>query len=1031
MSNTTLKSIAEKNAEKAENLDAFSGLKLSHVKNEIINILKLIGRDGIFDEYTRHDISHIDKMLDSLDWIIPEETQQILTPANWLMITLSIYFHDLGMLVTKDEFKDRSNSLFPQFKQQIFNGEFGLDYKEKIMNIIGGEEQIDRFIYQEFVRKNHAERIKYWIINERNPNFSNNQTIVDEIKKLLENVDTMFKRDLALICESHHLFDLDDFEKYKPRQQYGSSKDYEVNLLYSALILRTADLLHITSDRTPSIEYRLINPTDPISQDEWAKQSSVKVIRRQDKKDKEGNIDKSIPSDTFEVLAFFDKEDGFFGLISYLNYANKELKENYKYNETANKRFGINYIYPWKNIDDSQIETKDFEKNQLEFVLDQNKILDLLVGHTLYNDSSVVLRELTQNAIDATKLKQYELIKEGKKNYIPEIQIKWDETKRELSFIDNGTGMTLDIIQNHLLKVGSSRYQDETFIKEHPEFSPISRFGIGLLTCFLIADDIDILTKSSEIEKAILLKIKKVHGKYLLKHLSIDKIPDKIKEHGTQITLFVRADTNLSKIEQDLKKWILFPKCEIVLEINKIKNISIGFKSPKDFLTNYLKNNGFNIDDRTIRIEQSEKEGVIMAFALRYVEYLKEWIFLEYNISDKKEQSPVGICIEGIRVNFNTPGFQGKNFYTIVDSSGKNAPKTNVARSNIEDTPEREKLLFSIYKLYLEHIMNEQINLTKFGFSISWAVNEVNWLLRSFLDDRGYNRGSIDVENSKLLEKALMETNFMLTEKNGQREICTINDLKNLGHHWTIDCASYSSANALIKEVKSSNSSALKILESLLGEEVCISHIDNLLCNQGTYTKIIDQIIRRDFQIDTIKIIPDQRRLDLRWTSLKKDIWKEIIFNRNDYDYDYNNYFSNSNLSHCYIQIKDIEISGLKEQIAIQSDDSLYILKKSDLNTYLIKLIEELSDDSIEFNYIFSVIVSLINSLFHYSDINKNNIDEFIDSRTQELIKRFPRNIEQILWSKIKKEEFISIILKTNFVKYDTTIWYRHGYIDY
>ena len=72
------------------------------------------------------------------------------------------------------------------------------------------------------------------------------------------------------------------------------------------------------------------------------------------------------------------------------------------------------------------------------------------------------------------------------------------------------------------------------------------------------------------------------------------------------------------------------------------------------------------------------------------------------------------------------------------------------------------------------------------------------------------------------------------------------------------------------------------------------------------------------------------------------------------------------------------------------------------------------------------MIISLINNLFHYTGINKTNIDEFIDSRIQELIKRFPRNIEQTLWSKINKEEFISIILKTNFVKYDTTIWYRH-----
>ncbi len=45
----------------------------------------------------------------------------------------------------------------------------------------------------------------------------------------------------------------------------------------------------------------------------------------------------------------------------------------------------------------------------MSFTIDQENILQLLVGHTLYNDSSVVVRELVQNAIDAVKLqKRYE-----------------------------------------------------------------------------------------------------------------------------------------------------------------------------------------------------------------------------------------------------------------------------------------------------------------------------------------------------------------------------------------------------------------------------------------------------------------------------------------------------------------------------------------------------------------------------------------------------------------------------------------------
>ncbi len=99
MKDVELTSLAEERAEEAEVLKAFSGLKLLHIKRSIAALLSHIGKDGIFDEYTKHDVSHINYMLESLVHIIPDETKKLLTPSDWLMITLSIYFHDLGMLV--------------------------------------------------------------------------------------------------------------------------------------------------------------------------------------------------------------------------------------------------------------------------------------------------------------------------------------------------------------------------------------------------------------------------------------------------------------------------------------------------------------------------------------------------------------------------------------------------------------------------------------------------------------------------------------------------------------------------------------------------------------------------------------------------------------------------------------------------------------------------------------------------------------------------------------------------------------------
>lgn len=1014
-----LSSNAEKLAEEAEGLKAFGGLKLLHVKRQIASIVSFIGREGIFDEYTKHDISHIDYMLSSLDWIIPEETKKIMTYSDWLMITLSIYFHDLGMLVTKEEFKNRETSVFPSFKKEIEEGErFGLDYRDKIFNI-EDETDRDRFIYQELVRKNHAERIKYWILDEVNPKFLQELSIVTEIKRLMSNLDPLFRRDLALICESHHLSDLEDFDKYKPNQQYGTVSQEKVNLHYSALLLRTADLLHVTSDRTPSIEYNLISPNDPISQEEWAKQRAVKIIRPQAKMNEEGVVDDSIPKDTFEITAYFEDEKGFFGLISYLNYANRLLKENYKSNELSKKTFGTKFDYPWKNIDDSGIETKDFDKRQLEFVLDQTKILDLLVGHTLYNDSSVVLRELIQNGIDAVRLKEYELLDSCKKNYNPEVQVFWNDKDKELSFMDNGTGMTLDIIENHLLKVGSSRYQDETFKKQYPDFSPISRFGIGLLTCFLIADNVDITTRSSDLDKAILIKIRKVHGKYLLKYLTVDKLPVEIKDHGTLVKLYVRADIDLNNIENELKRWILFPKCKVVFKNNK-KSIEIGFKSPKYLLKNFLQEKGIEVDDKKIKIEEVSRNGITLAYALKYVEYWNEWEYLDYDSPLQMNMDPIGICIEGIRVDFNSPGFNGRKLLAVADTSGKSAPKTNVARSNIEITSERGNMLYVIYQLYLKHISNELLNLRDIGFSLTWAADEISWMLRYF-ENNLYREKEIRIEDQSSFDKAISEIQYLLIETADGRDLLSFNKLKEYNHFWTIDCASYSSANSLIKEIKSSNSSVLQLFKTLFVKDSKTDHIDILFCNKISNNSL-GSLIKKEFQVSSIKIIPEQRRLDLKWTIKDNNIWDVIYLeeDRQIFDSPYNG----KSVFTCYVQLLDLEGNSNIDQVAISSFDALYVLKGSPLNEYLVELMNKLRYPEIttENEYVLSRIVRLLNGFFSFKEKDKMKIEEYID---RVLPRNNHRNLKDIIWSRVDRDELISKILEIDFTIYDMRIWYN------
>lgn len=1003
----SLKTFAENKALEAEKLRSIGGINLLNIKRKIESALSLIGRNGIFDEYTKHDISHIDAMLESLDWIIPQSTKEQMTQADWLIIVLSIYFHDLGMLVTKDEYNSRNeDSAYLEFKKVLRE-----NIKHKISTFL--EEQQERFLYQEYVRKSHGERVKSWILEENNSS-TTQLPIIKEIHGLLKPLKISFLHDLALLCESHQLSDLNNFEKYRTSQPYGTTPQEIANIFYAALILRVADLLHITSDRTPTIEYNLINPSDPISQEEWAKQNAVDNVRPQTKKNQDGNLDITIQSDTFEISAFFANEKGYFSLMAYLNYARKELEYDYKLNELAKKTQASIYDFPWKYIDDSSIKANGFEKKQFEFKLDQNRILNLLVGHTLYNNSAVSIREIAQNAIDAVRLKKYEYEQQhNSPKYAPTVILHCYPKERELIITDNGTGMNMEIIENHLLKVGSSRYQDDEFRKKYPHFSSISRFGIGLLTCFLIADDIDILTKTEDLEKALLLKIRKVHGKYLLKHGEENDSPHKLfSNHGTSIRLYVRNSFEFEKIDSILSKWILFPKCKFILEQAGETSI-IGFKDPKELLENVLAKKAYNIDNVNYKVIQKEKNGIELAIALKYNKYLKEWNFLEFDNSFINSKIiPSGISIEGINIDNNTPGFDDFKYIAVANASGENVPRTNVARSNIEYTEERNILYLHIYEMYLEHLFEQFKNIEK-EFSISWAANELAWMIISFMNTRrGNNPSFIEL---KSLMQAMYQFKCILIEQNNQRETLSINDLANIKNYWTIECASYTSANNLIKEAKSTDVSALSILNSLYKEEAFTSHIDTLFC-QNSLQKQLMSIIYQNFEISEIKIITEQRRLDLKWSYCAELNHNWIVIS-NYFDDDYN-YFHK--LTTCFLQTNTINMTPQSNISAIKSSYGWIILNSCKICNYLVSLHKEMYNKSEEDNKIFEYILRLVTQFFNST--TKINYEKFIDHKAQ---KEKDSNFHEIIWKRINKTDFINICNETDFSKYDTNLWYR------
>jgi len=1041
-----LDTVAERNAKKAEDLPAFGGLKLLNIKNHVASLLALIGRDGIFDQYTKHDISHINTMLSSLDWIIPAATKKTMSPADWLMVVLAIYFHDLGMLVTKDEFNARDSSGFPGFCDTVlFGGPHGADYKAQLSHLDPGERS--RFLYQEFVRHKHAARVRAWIMGQTRDELGIANAVVAEIDRLFSSLDAQFRRDLGLVCESHHLEDLADTRKYKVSQPYGNSDDETANLQYCAVLLRTADLLHITSDRTPSIEFRTINPSDPISQDEWAKQMAVRRIRPKPNVNEDGVIDESTPSGTVEVHAYFNKEDGFFGLTSYLVYAADQLKKSNEWITATLKSKAAKHDFPWRRIDDTNIETQGFIRQAFEFTLDQNRILDLLTGHTLYNNTNVVLRELLQNAIDAIRLQYFpnSPLGQGK------IFISWNSVARTLTVRDNGTGMTQDIINNFLLKVGSSRYQDANFKKFYPNFSSISRFGIGVLSAFMVADSVEITTCHEDDEYARRLTLRSVHGKYLIRLL--DKTSDearRIGPHGTVVQLRVRPSVEMPDVLRSAKRWVVVPGCDVYCSIDNAESQQIGFRSPADGLRDYLRSVDFSFFEghdgepelgrARVRIVERTREGLDLAYAVVWNNYFKEWSFLsvsqtlqnandysdDLDLSEENdgESLLLGTCIEGIRIVTDTPGFIGHSIVGLANIKGPGAPRTNVARSGLEATPEREAMLRSIYALYAEHVSEEVGELNrKRSFSSTWAIAEAPFLTEPLLAGTIRNVRAIA---PSLLFESLRNIPCIMVEQKGNLGPKTLNDISKEPEFWMIDSGLMRSAESLMREVTTTASltalvDALKVgdFEFPAAPVVCGRRSDNDILNGMFASREVDQII----------VFPNQRRVDLRWVEKSNPPrWLELPAETQRMAFRFfrerrrrSTTSGLCNVPRVGVNIKTTIPSG---ELAVRAFNELYLLPGTKLAEFAAKQIERMTEEpSFENEIIVLVLLNMLSDFFLSSrgPTNSEAVVNYFRLREREIAHMTNHKLEELF----DILAFTNIAVEMDWTCFDPSAWSR------
>ena len=193
-----------------------------------------------------------------------------------------------------------------------------------------------------------------------------------------------------------------------------------------------------------------------------------------------------------------------------------------------------------------------------------------LIKKFLYSDHEIFLRELISNATDATlKLKHLTSIGETDVEYgNPIIEVKIDKENKTLHVIDNGLGMTREEVEKYINEVAFSGAEEflEKYKDSAKDSGIIGHFGLGFYSSFMVANKVEIITKSYKDEPA---------ARWTCEGTTDFSLEEAEKtERGTEIILHINEEDNQFLKESRIR--------ELLVKYNKFMPIPIKFGTKEE-----------------------------------------------------------------------------------------------------------------------------------------------------------------------------------------------------------------------------------------------------------------------------------------------------------------------------------------------------------------------------------------------------------------------------------------------------------------
>lgn len=516
------------------------------------------------ETFTMHDRRHGLKVAHLMWHILIPARRDCLTPPEIAMLVLAAYMHDLGMALStgernarleltsdlweKLEVEESLKCAFEQLRTKITDPRTPELAKRRAEREL---HQAEEALLSQDTRERHATRERYEQLLSMLDDFhQKDPTRIPDVASYLSFEGDSFRQKLVDICVSHNeeteaLVRRDETDFARPR----FPADYPVgscsaDLHLIAAALRLGDVLDFDRERTPPVLFHYllpasVGPEDSRSVLEWGKHLTISNWH--------------IDPDAVVFRGRCHSHIIHHAVVNFCRVIQEEILATRATFMPLKEAGGWSFVLPATVKAD--IHSEGYRYVPYRFELDDERVYNLLMGGAIYPNPLFALRELIQNAVDACKLRDA-LTRLYEPHIDPStkrrITVRYEEPNEKFSrpriiVQDTGIGMDAWVIENWFLKVGRSYYQSSDFRqirvalrRQGLDFAPVSEFGIGFLSCFLLADNVTIETAMWEPVKGDILKrTLQIEGPTRLIRLEEARNEGPRRFKGTRITLFL------------------------------------------------------------------------------------------------------------------------------------------------------------------------------------------------------------------------------------------------------------------------------------------------------------------------------------------------------------------------------------------------------------------------------------------------------------------------------------------------------------